>query len=340
MNGYERMVAALNGKPTDKIPVMLHNFMMAATESNMTMRQFRESPVVIADVFKKSVEKYGLDGVLVDIDTVTLAGSAGVKVDFPEDAPARTHLGMIDSLDNLDTLRNVRVENYRYINIWLEAVLRLKEYFGDEILIRGNCDQLPFSLAGMIRGTEAWMTDLYLAEPSKVQDLLEICTGITCQFIRLMGQTGAHMTSNGDSPAGPDMIAPELYRQFALPYEKIVADEARKAGMYYALHICGDTELILEEMVSTGADAFEIDYKTNMHKAFDILHDKATFIGNLDPSGVLALGTPDLVKAKTLELLEVFSKTNRFILNSGCALPATTPPENIRAMVETARNFR
>ena len=340
MNGYERINAALRGKPTDKIPVMLHNFMVAAEDMNVSMSRFRENPRLIADVFKNSVEKYGLDGVLVDIDTVTLAGSVGVKVDFPNDSPARSHRGMLDTLDDLKNLKPVNVENYKYVQIWLESVRLLKEYYGDEILIRGNCDQAPFSLASMIRGTEPWMMDLFMAEPTQVTELLEYCTDVTCQFIRLMGQTGAHMVSNGDSPAGPEMISPEMYEQYALPYEKIVVDTAHKAGLSYTLHICGNTELILDRMVKTGADAFEIDYKTDMNVAFDILHDVVTFTGNIDPSGVLALGTPDLVRHKTTELLDVFSKTNRFILNSGCALPATTPQENLKAFVETARSYK
>lgn len=340
MNGYERVSAALKGEPADQIPVMLHNFMAAANEMNITMGQFRESPGLIADTFKYSVEKYVLDGVLVDLDTVTLAGSAGVPVDFPEDSPARCHQGILDSLDNLKNLKTVKVEDYRYVQIWLEAVRLLKEYFGDEILIRGNCDQAPFSLASMIRGTEPWMTDLYLADPSALNELLEYCTDITCQFIRLMAQTGAHMVSNGDSPAGPEMISPELYGQYALPFEKKVADEAHRAGLTYTLHICGNTELILDQMICTGADAFEIDYKTPVQNAFDVLNDKAVFTGNIDPSGVMALGTPGLVRKKTTELLDVFSKTNRFIANSGCALPSSTPEENIRAFIETVRTYR
>ncbi len=339
MNGYERICAALRGEKPDKIPVMLHNFMVAAEEMKVSMGRFRESPGLIADVFKNSVEKYGLDGVLVDIDTVTLAGSVGVKVDFPNDSPARSHQGMLDSLGNLKNLKPVKVEDYKYIQIWLESVRLLKEYYGDEILIRGNCDQAPFSLASMIRGTEPWMMDLYIAEPSQVSGLLDYCTDVTCQFIRLMGQAGAHMVSNGDSPAGPEMISPEMYKQFAMPYEKIVVDEAHKAGLSYTLHICGNTELILDMMVKTGADAFEIDYKTDMHKAFDVLHDVAAFTGNIDPSGVLALGTPDLVRQKTTELLDVFSRTNRFILNSGCALPASTPEANLKAYIETVRKY-
>jgi uroporphyrinogen-III decarboxylase len=83
MNGFERIAAALAGKPADKVPVMLHNFMMAAHEYGATMEQFRNDPKVIAGAFIKSVETYQFDGILVDIDTATLAGALGVKIDFP-----------------------------------------------------------------------------------------------------------------------------------------------------------------------------------------------------------------------------------------------------------------
>ncbi len=90
MNGYQRIQAALKGEPTDKIPIMLHNFMMAAEENGISMGQYRESPQLIADTFINSVEKYNYDGILVDLDTVTLAGAVGVPVDFPEHEPARS----------------------------------------------------------------------------------------------------------------------------------------------------------------------------------------------------------------------------------------------------------
>lgn len=333
-------MAALKGERPDKVPVILHNFMVAAAEINVSMGRFRESPTLISEAFIKSVEKYDLDGVLVDIDTVTLAGSLGVPVDLPENEPGRSPGGCLSSVEAIRSLKPVNVGDYKYVQIWLEAVRRLKDYFRDEILVRGNCDQLPFSLAGMMRGTENWMTDLYITEPSLLNELLDYCCDATCQFIRLMIQTGAHMVSNGDSPAGPDLIPPELYEKYALPYEIRVIDEAHKGGVFYTLHICGDTAPILEKMLLTGADAFEIDYKTDMRYAFDVLKDKVTFTGNVDPSGVLALGSPSLVREKTIELLDVFSSTNRFILNSGCALPSITPEINLLTFIETARNYR
>jgi uroporphyrinogen decarboxylase len=70
------------------------------------------------------------------------------------------------------------------------------------------------------------------------------------------------------------------------------------------------------------------------------MEGRTTFIGNIDPSGVLALGSPDLVEERTRALLEVFAHNPRFILNAGCAIPPITPPENLRRMIRTAREFR
>jgi uroporphyrinogen decarboxylase len=192
----------------------------------------------------------------------------------------------------------------------------------------------------MMCGSQEWMLDLIMGEPELVNELLAYCTDITCQFIRLMAQTGCDMVSNGDSPAGPEMVSPEMYEMFALPWEKIVVNEAHKYNLPYTLHICGNTETILGLMLQTGTDALELDYKTDVQKAFDATHDKACFIGNIDPSGVIAMGNIDLVEKKTNELLEIYSKTNRFILNAGCAIPSNTPEENLRTMIRVAREFR
>jgi uroporphyrinogen decarboxylase len=339
MNGYERIIAAINVEKPDQVPVMLHNFLMAAREYGVTMNQYRNSPKVIAETFIASVEKYQYDGIIVDIDTVTLAGAVGVPVDFPVNGPARSHRGNIENLEDVVRLKPVKVEDYKYVQIWLEAVRLLKEYYKNEIYIRGNCDQSPFSLASMMRGAQNWMLDLMMGTDEQLETLLEYCTDITSQFIRLMAQTGCDMVSNGDSPAGPEMISPEMYLQYAMPYEKKIVDVAHSSGVAYTLHICGNTDVILEHMLLTGADAFELDYKTDIVKVYNLLHDRSTFIGNIDPSGVLCLGTPETVRKKTQELLTIYRDSPRLIVNAGCAIPAETPSENLKMMIETVRDF-
>ncbi len=335
MTGKERIEAALAGEWADRRPVMLHNFMMAAREEGITMKEFREHPEKAAGAFIHAAEKYNVDGVLIDVDTATLAGSVGVPVDYPEDEPARTHGTLIKSLDEVAGLPPVDVAGDQGIQRWLEITRIVVDYFGDEKYVRGNCDQAPFSLASMIRGSQDLMTDLLLEE-EQVHRLLEYATEAGIQFIRLMKETGAHMVSNGDSVAGPEMIPPEFYREFAFPYEKKLIDAAHDLELPYTLHICGDTDIILEDMVRTGADALELDYLTDIHLIYRLCHASTLFIGNIDPSGVLNFGTAELVKKKTEELLEIYKDSPRLMINAGCAIPPDTPTENIRQMVACA----
>jgi uroporphyrinogen-III decarboxylase len=168
MNGYQRIITAIRGEKPDKVPVMLHNFMMAAKEHNLTMEQYRNNPKLIAECFITAVDKYRYDGILVDIDTVTLAGAVGVPVDFPVDHSARTHIGNVRNLEDVVHLKPARIEDYKYIQIWLEAVRLLKDYYRNEIYIRGNCDQAPFSLASMMRGAQNWMVDLMIGRNENI----------------------------------------------------------------------------------------------------------------------------------------------------------------------------
>jgi len=337
MTGYERIRAAIEGRTPDRVPVMLHNFLMAAREAGFSQRRFRDDPAAIAASFIRAVETYAYDGVLVDVDTVTVAEALGVAVDHPDDQPARWLAPAIASLEAVKDLPPPDIGGFRRVRVWLDAVRRLKSHFGDEVYVRGNCDQAAFSLASMMRGPAEWMMDL-VDETNRetAHRLLAYCHEAAVAFMRLMAGTGADMVSNGDSPAGPDLVSPAMYAEYAQPYERRLAEEAHALGLPYALHICGNTTRILPGMVATGADALELDYKTDIRAAREVLKGRAAFIGNIDPSGVLALGTPGLVEAKTRELLEAFAGVPGFILNAGCAIPAETPPANLRAMIAAA----
>lgn len=337
MNGFQRINAVLKGEWPDKRPVMLHNFMMAAKEAGFTQKEYREDPEKIAKAHIQAVEKYDYDGVLIDIDTAALAGAVGVPVDFPENEPARIHGAVLRSLEEVQGLRTVDISKNERIRIWLESCRIVKKYFGSEKYVRGNCDQASFSLASMMRGPAEWMMDL-ITEDDLAFKLLNYCTDISLQFIDLMAETGVDMVSNGDSPAGPEMISPEMYKKYALPYEKKLVEKAHQLNLPYCLHICGNTDAILDGMITSGTNALELDYKTDIRKIFKKCNEKITFIGNIDPSGVLAMGRVRDVEEKTRELLKVYKNSPRLIINAGCAIPSETPPENLRKMIEIAHS--
>ncbi|GHT03793.1 uroporphyrinogen decarboxylase [Bacteroidia bacterium] len=338
MNGYERIKAALSGVMPDRRPVMLHNFMLAAREAGYTMKQYREDPEIAAKCHIQFVEKYQVDGILFDVDTALIASSVGVPTDYPEDAPARNHEPLLQSLDEVEQLTEMDISSDRRIQHSVEAIKIMKKYFGNEIWLRGNCDQAPFSLACAMRTPGIFMMDMLMDEERSTQ-LINWSIGICKQFIRLMVEAGSDMISHGDSLAGPDMISPELYATFAVPSELEIIDETHKCGATYLVHICGNTELILDKIATIPFDAAELDYKTPIKEIYRALHDKITLFGTVDPSGVLALGTPQRVKEETLNILNIYKDCPRLVLGAGCAIPPIAPEANIRMLVETTKNF-
>lgn len=340
MNGKQRIEAVLNGQWPDKRPVMIHNFMMAAREYGITMAEYRFDPEKIAKAHIQAVEKYQLDGVFLDIDTATTAGALGVPVEYPDDEPARcvSQHPLLESIDTVGDLPNVKVADNHSVQVWVEACRLLKAYFGDEVFVRGNADQLPFSLASMMRGVENWMMDLM--DPSKEQyitALLDYAAQACKEFSGMMIDAGADLISHGDSPAGPDMISPNMYKRFALPYEKSVIDYIHSRNMKHMLHICGNTNVILDQMAATGTDAVELDYKTDIQLIYEKLSDTLVLSGTIDPSRILYFGSVSDVKKMTREVLAVYNDSPRLIVCSGCAIPPGTPADNIKAMIETAR---
>jgi len=340
VNGHERIRAVLNGEWPDTRPVMLHNFMPAAREAGMTQAEYRSAPETIARAHIEAAEKYDLDGVFIDVDTATTAAALGVHTDYPADDPALAHGGLLEKLEDVDSLGPVVFAADEHVMAWVEACRIVKEHFGDERFVRGNCDQLPFSVASMLRTPGEWMMDLMDEDnEAHVFKLLDYCLDACAQFVELVAATGVDMISHGDSPAGPEMISPAMYRKFALPWQKRIADLAHERGKAYLLHICGSTEAILEDMLASDADAFDLDYKTDIKEIFRVFGDKAVLSGNIDPSGVMALGTPDLVAEKTREVLKAYEGSPRLIVCSGCALPPDTPEANMRAMIDAVRTF-
>jgi uroporphyrinogen decarboxylase len=61
MNSLERVQAVISGKTPDRVPVCLHNFMMAAREAGIPMERYRVDPKAIAQTHLQAWEKYGHD---------------------------------------------------------------------------------------------------------------------------------------------------------------------------------------------------------------------------------------------------------------------------------------
>jgi len=340
MNSLERVRAVLAGEIPDRVPVCLHNFMLAVREAGVRMEDYRADPEAIVKTHLHAVAKYRYDCLMLDTDTTMLAEALGAKSECAPGQPGRIVKPAIARLEEVERLKVVNPETDGRIPALLEAVRILRKQVGNEIAIRGNADQAAFSLACLVRGTEDFLMDLADdPENPNLTRLLEICHQSHLATHRAVSKAGAHLTSLGDSLSGPDVCSPAMFNRFARPYEERLVRDLSAEGIFVVIHICGDTRPILPALAEYDPCGFELDYKTDLVQAKDKVGARHVLFGNLDPSGVIALGSPAEVREAARKLIATWKPGGRFILNSGCAIPPNTPPGNIRALMEAVRDY-
>ena len=340
MTSLERCMSVLNGQVADFIPVVPQCFMFAIENSGMKIKDVNKNGKKMAEAHIISQEKYGYDGCVIDFDDASIAEAIGAKVIFRKDEPAVVNeeepvlknLRDVYDLEVPDPLKAGR------LNEWLEATRTLVDAIGDHVFIMGRADQGPFSIACMLRGTTQFMMDLLSEDEKLISDVIDYCRKVSVSFAKAQKDAGAHATSIGDALAGPNLISPEMYRQFAFGPEKKLIQEVQNYGIPFSLHICGNTNSIIEDMGKTGAKIIEIDWKVDMENARKVLPETTILMGNVDPSNPLVFGTPDDVDLAVKKLIAATKGRGHFV-SSGCAIGRNTPPENFRTLIAAARKY-
>ena len=340
MTSLERVQAVLNGQLPDRLPVVPQSFMFSALTGGYHIGQINRNPAKMAECHRISQEKYGYDGCVIDVDDATLAEACGAKVHYrdndvaavDENAPLLQDLRDIDSLHMPDPHKDGRLPE------WLETAQRLLEAVGDHVFVMGRTDQGPFDLLCLLRGAQNLMIDLMDEDEDVIRHALEWTAEAHIRFARAMLELGAHATSMGDSYAGPNLISPAMYREFGVPYEKKVVEAVRDLPGAYSIHICGNTNSIIEDMGRLGSKILEVDWQVDMGHARSVIPDDVVLMGNINPSDPMCIGTPETVLAQVQNIVET-TRGKGLIISSGCALGENTKPENMRALVESAKRF-
>jgi uroporphyrinogen decarboxylase len=182
------------------------------------------------------------------------------------------------------------------------------------------------------------MRDFYY-DPEFAHQLLAFSVEATIPFVREVAKLGAGINIVEPVSSG-SLISPAQFREFAFPYIKRLVTEIRKVAKPPSLHICGNTRKVWKEMVATGAGSLSLDNVIDLEDAKREVGAEIAISGNIRPSDTMFLGTPATVEANVKECLrKAYDSPKGYILALGCALPLRTPPENIHALVASAKKF-
>ena len=340
MTSLERCVATIRLEDHDRVPVDLHNFMMTLKGVKLPPEKMFRDGALLGEAQIAAWERFGHDMLIVENGTGALAEACGCEVSYPPDSAPVISKPLLTDISEVSKLKKPDYSSSPLCRAVLEATRMVLDHIGDRTFVMGRADQGPFSLACMIAGPEKLMLEMAEGErDDAIFALLDYTTDCYIQYAKTFREMGCPGTSAGEAQGSPDVISPAMFEKYCLPYARKIVSAIQSDDFFFSYHICGNTTRILDKMVATGAAILEFDYKCNKSVAKKSALGKTTLLGPIDPSGVLHEGSVEIVEAASREAIEVLAPEGGFILGPGCALPATTPEENIDKLIECAKLY-
>ncbi len=337
MTSLERTLAVLDHLIPDRVPVGLHNFLMALRMIGADFSAGARSAETLAEAQLAAWREFGHDVIMHENGVCAEAEALGCGILYQPDLPPHVAEPVIKSFDDIDRLTVPDPETTFPLSELLKATRILVRETGGKVFVMGRADQGPMALAAALCGPEKFLlacTDEELRP--RVLQLLHICSRMNVVYGEAQRRAGAHGSSIG--AYGSNLISPRMYDELEAPGDKAFCDAMRAVGCRSFVHSCGDETTLLPRLIRTGADCLELDPGTDPAACKSAVHGKVSVLGMLDPGHILWRGTREVVRRHTLEILSVMAPGGDFILGPGCALPPDTPPEVIYTVMECARN--
>ena len=336
MNSLERVAAVLEHRLPDRVPVALHNFLMACRMAQADLREVLRNGEALAEAQLLAWREFGHDVIMHENGVCAEAEAMGCGIVYEASIPPHVGEPVLKSLDDVEHLRVPDPERTFPLNELLKATRILVSETRGQVFVMGRADQGPMALAAALYGPERLL--LAAADPplqDKVLALCEFCSKMNLAFGEAQQRAGAHGSSLG--AYGSSSISPRMFDRFELPLLQAFCSRMRQMGLRSFVHSCGNEARLLEHLIDTGADCLELDPATDPQTCKRATRGRAAVLGMLDVAHVLWRGSSSEVRAHALDILRVMAPGGGFIVGPGCALASDVRPETIHTVMECAR---
>lgn len=334
MNGRERILAHLDGRTVDRLPLMPITMQFACDRIGAKYRDYETDFRVLVEGQMRMAEEFDFDYVNTMSDPAREAVDCGAAVEFFQNSPAAMieERALLADKTKLATLKIPDPLNGGRMHNSLKAIALFKEKLDGDKLIEGWIEG-PIAEAADLRGINTIMLDFY-DDPAFVRALFEFVVEMELRFAKAQIEAGVDLIGVGDAAAS--LVGPQIYKEFIWPYEKKLIDGLHALGTRARLHICGNTRFAFAGIGQLGCEIVDLDFLSPIDQARAAMGPKQILLGNINPVTVVRGGTPK-------EVFEAISECQRqagarYIIGAGCEIPRDTSPENVRALGEYARS--
>ena len=331
-----RVLTALSGGKVDEVPATC----IGACGGSVTVEIQEAAGIYWPEAFKDpekmanlaiaSQEMTGLANVNIGHEFSILPEALGCEIkwyDRHDLKPAMIH-NAFDKAEDLkmpdDFLERGRIPAI------MEAIRLVRRKVGDFLPVTSFIFG-PYSLAGELAEPNRFLA-WAIRNPGNAKRFTDFAAEAIIEYAKAQYRAGSDIVSLGEPLGTPDIVGLKIFREYIKPALKRIADNL---GGIRILHLCGDVEPFIPEIVDIGFDAISVKQSVDIARIKPIVGD-TKILGNVESKVVLTHGTVEEVRAVARKALE----DGVTMLEPGCGIEALMPLNNIKVLVEEASNFK
>lgn len=337
LNSRERVLRLFGKEEIDRIPVFsgMGNVTVHGLEKyGWKFPDIHVDARKMASVAASTFQLFGFECAVAPFDMGVEAEALGCGVNFytgHKDILYPTISKKVaEKVEDLDIHVPSDLARAGRIPVVTEALRLLKEEVGDQVAI-GAWVLGPYTLAGQLVDIGDLAKKAF-KKTEMVHQVLDTMARVLIELSRIYREAGADYMTIREMGAGPDILSPRMFKILIRPHlERIFAAiESPKV-----LHICGDTDSIVDQMAPCGADAISVEQKNHVAESRKIVGSDILIFGNIDAYGVMVEGKPE----------DVDNAVREAIANSvdavwpGCDIWPTVPRENMEALLAATQKY-
>ena len=133
----------------------------------------------------------------------------------------------------------------------------------------------------------------------------------------------------------------KIFERFWWPYTKQIVETWSSEGIITFFHLdqCWDKNIPYFKELPRASAVIDLDGTTDIFAAKKVLYNHLCISSDVHPT-LLSLGNPKDVEAYCKKLIDKLGIDGGHILSSGCEVPPTCKPENLRAMIQTGKTYQ
>lgn len=345
----DRFLRALLREPVDTTPVwMMRQAGRYLPEYKATRAQAGDflslckNTEFACEVTLQPLRRYDLDAAILFSDILTIPDALGLGLYFETGEGPKFHKTVRTEQDVANLPKLNSKSDLAYV---MNAVSTIRSALGGQVPLIGFSGS-PWTLATyMIEGGSSkefrFTKNMMYAQPEVLHALLDHLADSVIDYLNAQIDAGAQAIQIFDSWGGA--LAHREYLEFSLNYmTKIIAGLQReKDGRRIPIIVFtkGGGQW-LETMLTTGADAFGLDWTTPLYTAREIVNGHAALQGNLDPAVLYgsAASIEKSVKAMLDDAYKNGEKTG-YIANLGHGITQWVDPAQPKIFVDTVHEY-